>query len=181
MKQKLKYGWEFQKVPIINSEIPESYEENAFYEVVIPHDWLIGQAENLYEDSVGWYRNRIQMNVEAQRNYFLRFEGVYMDCTIFVNGSKAGEWKYGYTTFEVDITPFVEQGENEILVKVVHQCPNSRWYTGAGIYRPVWLIEKDAAYFAADGIYVHRKRRFRLSYGTQCGTCTAGRKVCLRV
>ena len=158
MKQKLKYGWEFQKVSITNNEIPEGYEENAFYEVVVPHDWLIGQAENLYEDSVGWYRNRIQINVEAQRNYFLRFEGVYMDCTIFVNGNKAGEWKYGYTTFEVDITPFVQQGENEILVKVVHQCPNSRWYTGAGIYRPVWLVEKEAAYFAADGIYVHTEK-----------------------
>ena len=158
MKQKLKYGWEFQKVSITNNEIPEGYEGNAFYEVVVPHDWLIGQAENLYEDSVGWYRNRIQINVEAQRNYFLRFEGVYMDCTIFVNGNKAGEWKYGYTTFEVDITPFIQQGENEILVKVVHQCPNSRWYTGAGIYRPVWLIEKDAAYFAADGIYIHTQK-----------------------
>ena len=158
MKQKLKYNWEFQKVPIINESIPEGYEEDAFYEVVLPHDWMIGQAENLYENSVGWYRKKIELNPEAQRNYFLRFEGVYMDCTIFVNGTRAGEWKYGYTTFEVDITGFVQQGENEILVKVVHQCPNSRWYTGAGIYRPVWLVTREAAHFAADGIYVHTEK-----------------------
>ncbi len=158
MKQKLKYDWEFQKVPIVNEIIPESFDETKFYPVVVPHDWLIGQAENLYENSVGWYRKRIELNLEAQRNFFLRFEGVYMDCTIFVNGKQAGEWKYGYTTFEVNITPYVQSGENEILVKVVHQCPNSRWYTGAGIYRPVWLIEKETAYFAADGIYIHTEK-----------------------
>ena len=158
MKQKLKYHWEFQKAPVVDGIIPETYEENAFREVIVPHDWLIGQTENLYEDSVGWYRNRIQINFQAQRKYFLRFEGIYMDCTIFVNGNRAGEWKYGYTTFEVDITEFVVDGKNEILVKVVHQCPNSRWYTGAGIYRPVWLIERENAYFAADGIYIHTEK-----------------------
>ncbi len=157
-KQLLKYDWEFQKLPIVEGNIPEKFREDAFYEVVLPHDWLIGQAENLYENSVGWYRKKIEISSGAQRNFFLRFEGIYMDCTIFVNGAEAGEWKYGYTTFEVDITEFVQQGENEILVKVVHQCPNSRWYTGAGIYRPVWLITRDTAYFAADGIYVHTEK-----------------------
>ncbi len=158
MKQKLKYNWEFQKLPVNNGIIPESYTEEGFTPVVLPHDWLIGQAENLYEDSVGWYRNRIELNPKAQRNYFLRFEGIYMDSSVFVNGQLAGGWKYGYTTFEVDITPFVTPGENEILVKVVHLSPNSRWYTGAGIYRPVWLIEKQAAHFVSDGIYIHTKK-----------------------
>lgn len=158
MKQKLKYHWEFQKVPVVDGNLPETYETDAFHEVVVPHDWLIGQAENLYEDSVGWYRNQIELNPKAQRNYFLRFEGIYMDCTVFVNGSRAGEWKYGYTTFEVDITPYVTDGRNEILVKVVHQCPNSRWYTGAGIYRPVWLIEREPVHFVADGIYIHTEK-----------------------
>ena len=161
MKQKLKYDWEFQKIPVINGVIPEQFEDTAFQNVVLPHDWLIGQAENLYEDSVGWYRKRIELNLKAQRIYFLRFEGIYMDCSVFVNGQKAAEWKYGYTTFEVNITPFVKQGENEILVKVVHLCPNSRWYTGAGIYRTVWLIEKESAYFAADGIYIHTEKEGR--------------------
>jgi len=161
LKQKLKYDWEFQKVSIVNGIIPETYEEGNFYQVVIPHDWLIGQTENLYENSVGWYRKRIEILPQAQRIYFLRFEGVYMDCTVYVNGVVAGEWKYGYTTFEVDITGFLHPGENEIVVKVVHQSPNSRWYTGAGIYRPVWLIEKKPAYFAADGIYIHTEKDAR--------------------
>ncbi len=153
--EKLKYGWEFTKVPIVGEVIPVEYEKAAFTEVVIPHDWMIGQAENLYENSVGWYRKTIEVTPETQKKYVLRFEGVYMDCTIFVNGVEAGGWKYGYTTFEVDITAFVQPGKNEILVKVVHQCPNSRWYTGAGIYRPVWLITREAVHFTADGIYVH--------------------------
>lgn len=170
MKEKklLKYDWEFQKLPITNGVIPDTFEKNAFTPVVLPHDWLIGQAENLYEDSVGWYRRLLVLEPEKTETestktgtsrYFLRFEGVYMDCTIFVNGKKAGEWKYGYTTFEVDVTEFVSAGENEILVKVVHQCPNSRWYTGAGIYRPVWLIRREAAHFAADGIYIHTEKK----------------------
>lgn len=62
-----------------------------------------------------------------------------MDCTIFVNGMQAGEWKYGYSSFEVRLTPFLKTGENTILVHVRYQSPNSRWYSGAGIYRSVWL------------------------------------------
>lgn len=160
--QNLKYNWEFQKVPVQDGNIPDTYDENAFYQVTIPHDWLISQTENLYEDSVGWYRRNLVITAEKtvplEKKYFLRFEGVYMDCTIFVNGVQAGEWKYGYTTFEVEITDFVHPGVNEVLVKVVHQCPNSRWYTGAGIYRPVWLIVREPAHFAADGIYIHTEK-----------------------
>ena len=167
MKQKLKYDWEFQKIPVVDGIIPDDFKEELFYPVVVPHDWLIGQAEDLYENSVGWYRKRIELNPKAQRNYFLRFEGIYMDCTIFVNGEKAGEWKYGYTTFETNITPYVKCGENEVLVKVVHLSPNSRWYTGAGIYRPVWLIEREAVHFAADGIYIHTEKEEEQGYHTE--------------
>ncbi|MGN0507204.1 MAG: glycoside hydrolase family 2 TIM barrel-domain containing protein [Lachnospiraceae bacterium] len=160
MKKKvsLKYGWTFQKQPIKEGQIPEHYEEDRFCEVVIPHDWLIENAENLYEDSVGWYRRTLEVDVNEQRKLFLRFEGVYMNASIYVNGQKAGEWMYGYTTFEVEITDFVRPGKNDILVKVVHQAPNSRWYTGAGIYRPVWLIYRNRVHFAADGIYIHTRK-----------------------
>ena len=56
-----------------------------------------------------------------------------MDSTLYVNGQYVGEWKYGYSSFEHDLTDFLKIGENEILLKVVHQSPNSRWYSGAGI------------------------------------------------
>ena len=174
-KISLKYEWEFLKQKIEGEEIPESFSEtDVFRPVVIPHDWLMEGFADLYEDSVGWYRRKLVTGEKNGKKFFLRFEGIYMNSTVFVNGQKAGGWMYGYTTFEVDITPYVCEGENEILVKVVHQMPNSRWYTGAGIYRPVWLVERNETHFAADGIYVHTEKEgngYRTEISAElCGT-----------
>ena len=156
-KISLNYEWEFQKNKITDGIVPEMYENGGFSEVVLPHDWLIGQ-ENLYEDSVGWYRRKLWVEKKEKECYYLRFEGVYMNTTVYVNGVPAGEWMYGYTTFEVDMTKYIRDGENEILVKVIHQAPNSRWYTGAGIYRPVWFVVREETHFEPDGIYIHTRK-----------------------
>ena len=71
--------------------------------VDIPHDWLIYDSLNLYEDSTGWYLKRFRYE-ETEKRAFLTFEGIYMDSTVYVNGQKAGEWKYGYSTFTLEIT-----------------------------------------------------------------------------
>ena len=108
-----------------------------------PHDWLIYDTKNLYEDSIGWYRKNFAYAPDKTGNddrVILRFEGVYMDSEICVNGTKLGEWKYGYSTFDWDITDSLREGENEVALRVVFQSPNSRWYSGAGIYRNVWMI-----------------------------------------
>ena len=84
----------------------------------------------------------------------LYFEGVYMDSTVYVNGQPVGEWKYGYSSFEHEITGALREGENEVLVKVVHQSPNSRWYSGAGIYRNVWLKIRGENYIETHGVYI---------------------------
>src|SRR5690606_16339124 len=84
----------------------------------------------------------------------LRFEGVYMNSMLYVNGHEVGAWKYGYSTFEFDVTSFLSPGRNEIVVRVVHESPNSRWYSGAGIYRNVWLRTYPDTHIAADGIYI---------------------------
>jgi len=158
-KISLKYGWEFLKQRIDGETVPDQWKTDAkFRPVVIPHDWLIEGNTDLYENSVGWYKRTLMVECEDDKKRFLRFEGVYMEPSVFVNGQKAGEWKYGYTTFELDITPYLHAGENELLVKVIHQAPNSRWYTGAGIYRPVWLIEREQTHFAGDGIYLHTEK-----------------------
>ena len=66
-----------------------------------------------------------------------------MDSTLYVNGQYAGEWKYGYTAFEHDITDFIQRGPgNTLLLRVNYQSPSDRWYTGAGIYRDVFLKVK---------------------------------------
>lgn len=143
--------WEFSKNPIGTAYSDELDWKN----VDIPHDWLIYDTENLYETSTGWYRRKLEAAREAGERVYLRFEGVYMDCAVFVNGRKVGEWKYGYSTFEVDITDFLEEGENLVAVRVDYREPNSRWYSGVGIYRRVWLKISPECRLVSDGIYIN--------------------------
>ncbi|GAE91992.1 beta-galactosidase [Gracilibacillus boraciitolerans JCM 21714] len=119
-----------------------------------PHDWLIYDTNNLREDSIGWYKKVYEYNPSLEKDILLTFEGVYMDSVLYVNDQKVGEWKYGYSKFEYNITDFLIKGTNQLLMKVTYQSPNSRWYTGAGIYRDVWLKERSENYIETDGIYV---------------------------
>lgn len=146
-------GWEFAKSGLQTTE----YAGLSFEPVDIPHDWLIYNTLDLYEDSIGWYRKKFRYT-EDDKQLLLCFDGIYMDSSVYVNGQFAGEWKYGYSSFELEITDAVTEGENEILVKVVHQSPNSRWYSGAGIYRNVWLKERTSNYIVTDGVYISTKQ-----------------------
>ncbi|MCI7767787.1 MAG: DUF4982 domain-containing protein [Oscillospiraceae bacterium] len=142
--------WEFSKNPL-GTEYSEAL---SWKSVDIPHDWLIYDTKNLYETSTGWYRKRYTCTPEPGMCTALRFEGVYMDSKVYVNGKLAGEWKYGYSTFEFDITELLKDGENLITVRVDHQSPNSRWYSGAGIYRKVILKKYPESHILSDGIYI---------------------------
>lgn len=157
-KQLWNTNWRFSELPVgeTSYQIPKKAEWNS---VDIPHDWMIYQTHALYRDSIGWYKKEFtveQINPEQQT--LLRFDGVYMDTTVYVNGQEAGEWKYGYSTFEIDMTPFLVQGKNEVHVRVVYQFLNTRWYSGAGIYRNVWFINRNNTHIASDGIYVTPKK-----------------------
>ncbi len=142
-------GWEFVKTPI-GTEYSDSLEWKS---VDLPHDWLIYNTKNLYETSTGWYRRKL-FYTPAEGIAALRFEGVYMDCKVYVNSECAGEWKYGYSTFEFEITDLLREGENLISVRVDHREPNSRWYSGAGIFRPVYFRQYPACRIVPDGIYI---------------------------
>lgn len=158
MKRLFNDGWKFSK------QQPDTPPEvlyrsgTVWYDVDLPHDWLIYDTNNLYEASEGWYKKSFTLDSISNKAIRIRFEGVYMDSTIFVNGKNAGEWKYGYSTFELDITDHLIPGENEIKVRVVYRSPNSRWYSGAGIYRNVWLIISEPCHFVPDGIYISAKK-----------------------
>lgn len=129
-----------------------------WYDVEIPHDWLIGDTANLYKSGCGWYEKHLLIDDKGEDDcYILIFDGVYMDTTVYVNGKQVGEWKYGYTTFSFDITDYLENGDNRILVRVNHKAPNTRWYSGAGIYRNVWLRKTSRLHIAQDGIYISAK------------------------
>ena len=149
-------GWSFLWTELDTTLADVWGRKSDFSAVELPHDWLIYNVNELYRDGCGWYRKEFVLDkkpAEGER-LILRFEGVYMDSTLYVNGVKIGDWKYGYSTFDMDITDGVVQGINEVIVQVRHQSPNSRWYSGAGIYREVWLKHCGGAYLPLDGTYV---------------------------
>lgn len=147
-------GWEFAKSSLEVSE----RDTKAFESVDLPHDWLIYNTLDLYENSIGWYRKRFTY-AKGEDEILLCFDGVYMDSSVYVNQQFVGEWKYGYSSFEHEITDELVEGENEILVKVVYQSPNSRWYSGAGIYRNVWLKTRGTNHIVTDGIYITTEQK----------------------
>lgn len=143
-------GWEFSKQPF-----GTGYSDDfRWIKVDIPHDYLIGNTKNLYETSTGWYRKSFKYAPKPDTVVSLRFEGVYADCKVYVNGKSAGEWKYGYSTFEFEIGNLLLEGENLVAVMVNYRSPNSRWYSGAGIYRNVWLKEAPLVHIIPDGVYI---------------------------
>ena len=127
--------------------------------VALPHDWQIYHVKDLYKNSVGFYKKTFSLSQkECNGRYIaLNFEGVYMNSAVWVNGKKAGEWKYGYTGFEFDISSLVKQGQNEVLVIAVYQNCNTRWYSGAGIFRDVHLINSPQVHLVSDGVYFSAK------------------------
>ena len=143
------HDWLFQKTPLHTTTVAQEH----FKPVDIPHDWLIYNSQALYEDSIGWYQKKLTIT-DLSKSYALYFEGVYMDSMLYVNDKLVGEWKYGYSSFEFDVTDFLVEGDNNLLVKVTHQAPNSRWYSGAGIYRDVYLKVRGTAFIETDGTYV---------------------------
>ena len=160
-------GWRFAKKHIENQKTdggdsvlysPEDFygmlpSESDFSAVPVPHDWLIYDSENLYEDSVGFYKKDFDLHADSEKRYFLRFGGVYMNWAVWVNGKLSCVWKYGYTTVEFEITDFVAEGKNSLLLISVYQNPNSRWYSGAGIFRDVEFVVTEKSRINNDGIY----------------------------
>lgn len=140
-------GWFFRK------EVPGKPGGN-WKSVDVPHDWLIYDSMNLYESAKGCYRKEFHYTAVDKERAFIRFDGVYMDTVVCVNGIPAAEWKYGYSTFEFEITDMIKDGINLLEVSCDYRSPNSRWYSGAGIYRNVWFITRKDVCIAADGVYV---------------------------
>lgn len=126
--------------------------------VQLPHDWSVegafdkdapaGNDGAYLPTGKGWYRKAFTLGKDCQdKTLRLYFEGVYMDAEVYVNGKKAGGHPYGYSSFFVDITPYVTVGKNEVEVRVDNsKQKNCRWYSGSGIYRHVWLLTTGKRY-----------------------------------
>lgn len=173
-------GWQFCLCDIGTelSALPGRH----WYDVELPHDWLINDASKLYETGEGWYRRSLTCSAEQlSGRVLLNFDGVYMNSTLFVNGKEAGSWTYGYSAFEHDITDFLHEGENELLLRVSHQSPNTRWYSGAGIFRDVMLKLRPAAYIGTNGVYIHSAPQPEGGWTTEVETDVVGEASDIRM
>ena len=105
---------------------------------------------------VGWYRRQLRVPVDPGQRAFVLFEGVYMGATVWLNGQLLGHRPYGYSTFHFDLTPhlYSDGRPNVLAVRVANLGRNSRWYSGSGIYRNVWLALTPAVHVDLDGLYV---------------------------
>ncbi|HSO87481.1 MAG TPA: glycoside hydrolase family 2 TIM barrel-domain containing protein [Draconibacterium sp.] len=149
-------NWIFYQGSQIGAEKP-NFNDSAWRKLDLPHDWSIEdlpgkdspfdrnavgqQSTGFTVGGTGWYRKHFEVSEKYKgQRMMIRFDGIYSNAEIWVNGQSVGKQPYGYSTFEFDISDKVKFGEpNLIAVKVMNEGENTRWYTGSGIYRHVWL------------------------------------------
>ncbi|MFK7911744.1 MAG: sugar-binding domain-containing protein, partial [Akkermansiaceae bacterium] len=134
----------------------KNYDHSTWKKLDLPHDWSIegpfdqkhaSQAQGGYLPcGIGWYRKVFKTPSHASgKKVFIEFDGIYMNGEVWINGHRLGKRPYGYTGVQYDLTPHLDaEGENIIAVRVDNSLqPSTRWYTGSGIYRHVWLTVTD--------------------------------------
>lgn len=164
-KQNFNLDWYFYHG---DNQIQAGQTQVSEYEPVkLPHDWSLYYpwkedapscgSGGYAETGIGWYRKIFDVNPQAftKGRVFIHFEGVYMLSTVWINGHKLGQHVYGYTPFEYEITQYLHEDgrENVLDVKVDNSAqPGSRWYSGSGITRNVWLVKTSDTYVAPFGV-----------------------------
>lgn len=141
------------------------YNDDNWKKIALPHDWAIegpfridlpGESGKLPYKGIGCYRKYFDVPLyDKGKQFFLDFDGAMANAQVWVNGNYAGGWPYGYTSFRIDVTPFLRYGQkNLVAVKLNTEKWDARWYSGAGIYRHVWLVKTDAVHVAHWGAFV---------------------------
>jgi len=170
-------GWRFVKDSTIDAS-GISFNDANWRKVDLPHDWSIEDLPNQKPDSIGgpfnkksigssatgftdggtgWYRKTFTAETSFQNHLVsIHFDGVYMSSDVWLNGHHLGNHPYGYTPFYYDLTPYLNPvgQKNVIAVKVRNEGKNSRWYSGSGIYRHVWLTATDKVHVENWGVYI---------------------------
>jgi beta-galactosidase len=148
-----------------------SFEDASWRRVDLPHDWSIegrpskdnptGSEGGYFPAGTGWYRKTFSAPPEWRgKRVTVEFDGVYRNATVYLNGHKLGNQPYGYTSFSFDVTPDLDfSGPNVLAVRVDNSAqPNSRWYSGSGIYRHVRVVVTDSVHVAHWGVLVSTTR-----------------------
>jgi beta-galactosidase len=153
-------GWRFHRGDAPGAD-RAAFDDSSWRTLDLPHDWSIedlpspdgvkrsgpfdkelsaGKASTGWVvGGTGWYRKRFRLPALGDRRVEVRFDGVYMSADIWLNGRLLGHQPYGYSSFAFDMTPYAVTGENVLAVRVKNEGQTSRWYSGSGIYRHVWL------------------------------------------
>ena len=146
------------------------FDDSSWRELRLPHDWAVegdfnrlnpsGTGGGALPGGIGWYRKHFRIDEKLRRKtVYIDFDGVYMNSTVWINGVKLGTRPYGYISFSYELTPFINwDGDNVIAVRVNNSDqPNSRWYSGCGIYRNVWLRIQNQAHIAQWGVFARNE------------------------
>lgn len=175
------------------------YDDSGWRRLNVPHDWAIegdfyastpsGASGGALPGGIGWYRKHFQLEPNDNHSkYYIAFDGVYMNSTVYVNGHEVGTRPYGYSSFEYDITKYLNtNGKNVIAVRVDNSDqPNSRWYSGCGIYRHVWLTSTSRIHVSHWGTHVvadanEKSKKGTLTVSVKLNTNgTKGEKISVR-
>lgn len=178
-EQTFEKGWKFTRED--NKEFSQkTYDDTKWQSVTVPHDWAIygpfsinndkqkvaitqdGQKEALEHAGrtgglpfvgVGWYRLKFEAPAfTSGKKATLLFDGAMSHARVYINGQEAGFWPYGYSSFQIDATPYLKAGEqNTLAVRLENETESSRWYPGAGLYRNVHLVINEDAYIPTWG------------------------------
>ncbi len=161
--------WRFHLGDIAGAQVPV-FADDSWRKVQVPHDWSIeavpdpeapsAGGDGFFPTGIGWYRTSFEcLETMQDRHVELVFDGVYRRAEVWINGVNLGKHAYGYTQFRFDLTPHLQAGKpNTLAVKVDnHAQPNSRWYSGSGIYRPVWLEISDPVRLEPNSLFVQTR------------------------
>ncbi len=160
-------NWRFHLGDVSNGQAPE-LDDSKWRALNLPHDWSIegefdeknpaGFGGGALPGGVGWYRKTFNVpEGDKGKLIFIDFDGVYRNSEVWINGHYLGKRPYGYISFRYELTPYLRFGgqKNIIAVKADNsQQPNSRWYSGSGIYRNVWLTVTDKVFVDHWGTYL---------------------------
>ena len=165
------FNWKFHKGGALGAESP-SFDDSKWRSVDLPHDWSIedlpGKDSPFDTNAIsqvnggfttggtGWYRKSFILPKELTgKKFLIMFEGVYMNAEVWINGEFLGNHPYGYTSFWFDISDKIKfDHENILSLKVKNEGENSRWYSGSGIYRHVWLEVVSPVHISEWGTYL---------------------------
>lgn len=142
-----------------------SFDDAAWRKLNLPHDWAIegdfvqslpGETGKRPYAGIGWYRKHFSVsNADQGKQIYIDFDGAMAYPTVWLNGKFVGGWAYGYSSFRLDLTPYLEFGKENVLAVRLENLPeSSRWYPGAGIYRNVWLVKTAKTHVAQWGTYI---------------------------